>query len=349
MTHANGNDEPVVGAVRAPGGACMTRGQVIAGAAALAAVAVGAGASRPAQASAPLYTSMQREPRLGVYTHADDKYFASSSGVTDEAASSSSAADESPSGVAADSPFSESAYDGVGESLSYDSGQSDGVAPYATPQVTYASERAANVKRVLVVVDYQVDFVSGGVFGDIAPAMAIEDALCAKIEQYRDAGDIVIYTMDTHPADEYDLTREATVNPQHCDPATEGWHVYGRARALLEGDGSSRGFSLGGDFSSPGVATVSSTGAILVKKGTYGSMDLPRVIQGIRDQGTQVESVEFAGVSTTCRVLHNAIICYNAFPELPMIMDAATTASYTDERTEEQLDELEAWGFVVRR
>ena len=75
----------------------------------------------------------------------------------------------------------------------------------------------------------------------------------------------------------------------------------------------------------------------------------PRVIQHLRDQGVQIESVEFAGVSTTCRVLHNAIIVYNAFPELPMIMDAATTASYTDERTEEQLEELEAWGFIVRR
>ena len=78
-------------------------------------------------------------------------------------------------------------------------------------------------------------------------------------------------------------------------------------------------------------------------------MDLPRVIETIRAQGTRITSIEFAGVSTTCRVLHNAIICYNAFPELPMIMDAATTASYTDERTEEQLEELEAWGFVVRR
>jgi nicotinamidase/pyrazinamidase len=220
-----------------------------------------------------------------------------------------------------------SAYDNVAEDIPYES-SGQGIAPYAVPQVTYADERAENVKRVLVVVDYQVDFVDGGVFGTIEPAVAIEDAVCAKIQEYFDRGDIVIYTMDTHPADEYDLTREATVNPPHCDPATEGWHVYGRARELLEGDGSS---------------------AILVKKGTYGSMDLPRVIQGIRNQGTQIESIEFAGVSTTCRVLHNAIICYNAFPELPIIMDEATTASYTDERTAEQLEELEAWGFVVRR
>lgn len=215
------------------------------------------------------------------------------------------------------------AYAGVGEDGSYYS-TAGFVEPYALPKVRYQGEVAP--KRVLVVVDYQVDFVDGGVFGRIEPAVAIEAPLCAKITEYLERGDVVIYTMDTHPADTYDLTREATVNPPHCDPATPGWQLYGGVRDLLEG-----------------------SGALCIRKGTYGSFELVRAIQALRDQGTPVESIEFAGVSTTCRVLHNAVICYNAFPELPMIMDAATTASYTDERTVEQLEELEAWGFVVRR
>ena len=217
-------------------------------------------------------------------------------------------------------------YSGVAEDIEYISSADGHVSAYAVPQVTYADERAANPKRVLVVVDYQVDFVDGGVFGRIEPAVAVEDAICAKIQEYRDRGDFIIYTMDTHPADEYAATREATVNPPHCDPATEGWQLYGKVRDLLNPDN-----------------------ATLVMTGTYGAPGLVRVIKGYREQGIQIESVEFAGVSTTCRVLHNAIIVYNFFPELPMIMDAATTASYTDERTEEQLEELEAWGFIVKR
>ena len=54
------------------------------------------------------------------------------------------------------------------------------------------------------------------------------------------------------------------------------------------------------------------------------------------------------GVSTTCRVLHNAILLYNYFPDLPIVFDPRTTASYTDERTAEQLEELESWGFILR-
>ena len=217
-------------------------------------------------------------------------------------------------------------YSGVAEDIEYISSANGHVSAYAVPQVTYADERTANPKRVLVVVDYQVDFVDGGVFGRIEPAVAVEDAICAKIQEYRDRGDFIIYTMDTHPADEYAATREATVNPPHCDPATEGWQLYGKVRDLLNPDN-----------------------ATLVMTGTYGAPGLVRVIEGYREQGIQIESVEFAGVSTTCRVLHNAIIVYNFFPELPMIMDAATTASYTDERTEEQLEELEAWGCIVKR
>lgn len=176
----------------------------------------------------------------------------------------------------------------------------DGVFTYAMPQVTTAAERRANHKRVLVVVDYQVDFVDGGVFGRIEPAVAIEDALCEVIKDFQASGDIIIYTMDTHPADAYPLTREATVNPPHCVPGTPGWEFYGRVRDLLNPEN-----------------------AILVKKGTYGSPDLPFVIKGLRDQGIAVDSIEMAGVSTTCRVLHNAIILYNFFPDLSIIFDPA--------------------------
>ncbi len=200
------------------------------------------------------------------------------------------------------------------------------VEPYAQPYVTYEDARETCRKRVLVVVDYQVDFVDGGAFGTIETARAIEDALYERIKAFQDAGDIVIYTMDTHPSDAYASTREGQFNPQHCDPATAGWQVYGRVAELLTPET-----------------------ALMVRKGTYGSRDLPFVIQSIIDQGVCVESIEFAGVSTTCRVLHNAIILYNFFPTIPMVFDSRTTASYDDEATAQQLDQLEGWGFIVRR
>ena len=201
-----------------------------------------------------------------------------------------------------------------------------GLQPYAQPYVNETQQRMDETKRLLVVVDYQVDFVDGGVFGRIEPATAIEDALADRVQEYLDRGDIIIYTMDTHPSDNYAETREGQVNPPHCIPGQPGWELYGKVGKLLSPDN-----------------------AICVKKGTYGSRDLPFVVQTIREQGVNLEYIEMAGVSTTCRVLHNAIILFNFFPELPFIFDERTTASYSDEATQEQLDELEAWGFIVRR
>ncbi|MCI8467961.1 MAG: isochorismatase family protein [Eggerthellaceae bacterium] len=200
----------------------------------------------------------------------------------------------------------------------------DPLYPYAVP-VTVTEDELRRRKRVLVVVDYQVDFVDGGVFGTVEPALAIEDDLYALIKDYQDAGDIVVYTQDTHPADTYDATREATINPPHCIPGTEGWEIYGRCRELLTPER-----------------------AIAVRKGTYGSKELPSILEALRSQGTAFESIEVAGVSTTCRVLHNAILLYTFFPEVPVIMDARTTASYTDDRTMEQLRVMEGWGFIVK-
>lgn len=198
--------------------------------------------------------------------------------------------------------------------------------PYVKPSVIPDEERQRSTKKVLIVVDYQVDFVDGGVFGHVEPACAIEDGICEVVERYRKNEDIILYTMDTHPSDHYEETREGTFNPPHCIPGTDGWQLYGKVRDVLNPEN-----------------------AIQVKKGTYGSRNLPILLEAIASQGILIESVEFAGVSTTCRVLHNAIIVYNFFPELPLIFDERTTASYTEESTQEQLAVLESWGFIVKR
>ena len=200
-----------------------------------------------------------------------------------------------------------------------------GVLPYAAPKTASYDSRVASAKRLLVVVDYQNDFIYGSAaMGDIAAN--IEGAICKVIEDYQRAGDIVIYTMDTHPSDGYQFTREGHVNVPHCDPETDGWKLYGKVADLL----------------------TEERGAIQVRKGTIGSMDLPFVVQSIIDNGTMIKSIELCGTSTTCRVLHNAIILYNCFPEVEMIMDRTTTTSYTEEMTEEVLRRMESWGFVVK-
>ena len=51
------------------------------------------------------------------------------------------------------------------------------------------------MKKLLIVVDYQNDFVSGAL--GFPGAREIEDAVCEKIRAYQAAGDDVVCTLDT--------------------------------------------------------------------------------------------------------------------------------------------------------
>ena len=51
-------------------------------------------------------------------------------------------------------------------------------------------------ERLLVVVDYQKDFVDGAL--GFPGAENLDLRIAAKIKRYHDAGDVVVFTYDTH-------------------------------------------------------------------------------------------------------------------------------------------------------
>ena len=53
------------------------------------------------------------------------------------------------------------------------------------------------MKRLLIVVDYQNDFVSGSL--GFEKAIQLEKSIVETIKEYQNNNDEVIYTMDTHP------------------------------------------------------------------------------------------------------------------------------------------------------
>ena len=89
------------------------------------------------------------------------------------------------------------------------------------------------MRRLLVVVDYQNDFVDGAL--GFPGAEKLEAPICRKIQEYRNAGDEIVYTMDTHD-NEYLKTQEGQKLPvPHTVLGTVGWQLYGRVRDLLTG------------------------------------------------------------------------------------------------------------------
>ncbi len=152
------------------------------------------------------------------------------------------------------------------------------------------------MKKCLIVVDYQNDFVSGSL--GYPEAAAIEQSIAAKIESYRNRGDEIIFTLDTHGQD-YMQTQEGQNLPvPHCIERTPGHALYGKAAELrMDGDETFRKRTFGSDA-------------------LYGYL-----------KSHPFESIELVGVVSNICVISNAVLAKTAQPETPIIVDSACTAS----------------------
>ena len=88
------------------------------------------------------------------------------------------------------------------------------------------------MKRLLLVVDYQKDFVDGAL--GFADAEKLDGPIAAKIAQYRAAGDDVAFTMDTHGPDYLDTQEGRKLPVTHCLRGSDGWQLYGETGQAMD-------------------------------------------------------------------------------------------------------------------
>lgn len=158
------------------------------------------------------------------------------------------------------------------------------------------------MKKILVVVDMQNDFVNGAL--GTKEAEAIIDNAVRKIESF----DGYIYaTLDTH-FDDYPETSEGKMLPvPHCIKGTGGWDIDSRIKTALE-----------------------KKSYTTVEKRTFGSVDLPVIIG--KEQDVHNISIELIGLCTDICVVSNALILKAAFPEIPISVDASCCAGVTPQK-----------------
>jgi len=80
-------------------------------------------------------------------------------------------------------------------------------------------------KNILVVVDYQYDFVSpeGALY--VPEAETVVSNIQKEIDDPK--YDAIVYTMDTHIKEDYEKSEEAKIFPLHCEFNTKGWDFFG--------------------------------------------------------------------------------------------------------------------------
>ncbi len=153
------------------------------------------------------------------------------------------------------------------------------------------------MKKLLVVVDYQKDFVSGSL--GFKGAEVLDTAICQKIDTYRQEGSQVVFTFDTH-TEGYMSTQEGQNLPvPHCIQGTPGWELYGQTAQRLQPQDK------------------------VFYKPVFGSAELFDYLR--KGEYTQIELVGL--VSNIC-VLSNAVLAKTALPEAKIIVDGACTASH---------------------
>lgn len=176
------------------------------------------------------------------------------------------------------------------------------------------------MKRLLIVVDYQNDFVDGAL--GFPGAEKLAEPIARKIVEYRDRADEIVFTLDTHRRD-YLETREGRNLPvEHCIEGTEGHKLYGQIASLVE----------------PADTVFS--------KPTFGSADLFEWLRVAQNAAAELdkppfESIELVGLVSNICVISNAVLAQAACPEVPIVVDAACTASFDPALHEKALDVLE--------
>ena len=147
--------------------------------------------------------------------------------------------------------------------------------------------------KTLVVVDMQKDFIDGSL--GTKEAVTIVPRVAKKIQQYREGGNQIIFTRDTHQKD-YLNTQEGRKLPvEHCIEGTEGWQIVGELEVKPEDT--------------------------LINKVTFGHVWDTDLIKG--------DEIELIGLCTDICVISNALGLKAVLPEIPIKVDAGCCAGVT--------------------
>ncbi len=174
------------------------------------------------------------------------------------------------------------------------------------------------MRKLLIVVDYQNDFVTGALGS--AEAEAIKDSVLDKIRNFDGT---VVYTKDTHDENYLDTQEGKNLPVPHCIKDQEGWMLVPELEALVE-----------------------ERSGIIYEKNTFGSVRLAGDIRELYEK-EGLESVELIGVCTDICVISNALMIKAFVPEVPVLVDADCCAGVTPESHRRALDAMKACQIQV--
>ena len=161
--------------------------------------------------------------------------------------------------------------------------------------------------KYLIVVDMQVDFITGSLGSELAAAIVPN-----VVEKVKSFDGKVIFTRDTH-FEEYMNTQEGKNLPvPHCIKNSDGWQICDELKPYAD---------------------------TIVDKITFGSIELSGLLESF---GEPIERIELCGLCTDICVISNAMLLKAAFPEVPIAVDSSCSAGVTVESHNTALNAMKA-------
>lgn len=162
-------------------------------------------------------------------------------------------------------------------------------------------------KKLLLVIDMQNDFIDGALRNE--EAMKIIGNVNKRIAKYRENGDTIIFTRDTHDSNYLNSNEGKNLPVPHCIKGTEGWQISSKVN-VDENDK-------------------------IIDKPTFGSLELADYVATL-----EPEKIELIGVCTDICVISNAMILKAKLPEIEISVDATCCAGVTPESHKNALEAM---------
>ena len=156
------------------------------------------------------------------------------------------------------------------------------------------------MKKLLIVVDFQNDFVDGAL--GFEKAVKLDDLIYNKIKEYKNNNDDVIYTFDTHDDDYFETMEGKKLPILHCQKGDLGHQLYGKVKTLFDENKD-----------------------IYFEKPTFPSLELANYLKN-----KEYQEVEVCGLVSNICVLTNVVMVKSALPNANIIVDRTLTDSFDE-------------------
>ncbi len=170
--------------------------------------------------------------------------------------------------------------------------------------------------KLLVVVDYQNDFVDGTL--GFIKAKTLEMPIYNKVNEYLKNEDKVLFTYDTHYENYLDTREGKSLPISHCIKDTDGHMLYGKLNEF-----------------------INSKTTLHYNKEGFG-IDPTDMVKLASEIGKDINEIELVGVVTNMCVISNVIMFQSQYRNAEIIVDGRLCASFNDELHEKALDVIES-------